>query len=200
MERTSERIVQRIVDAFKPRELPEGDPIFLSHSSEVDMQTIERLARQTDWIDFPHDVLCDNPLALAFMTPEAFAWFLPAYLVVSVTLYSESETLTSSLITCLTPPDEADSRQFEALVEETRALDRDLLVEEPRPGSLDADDELLEHFMERAAGLNLDEKAAVRDYLEYIDVAHGEDFPVFGPKQALDRYWARVARSTEEES
>jgi hypothetical protein len=200
MERTSERIVQRVVDAFKPRELREGDPIFLSHSSEVDMQTIERLARQSNWINFPHDVLCNNPLALAFMTPEAFAWFLPAYLVVSVTLYSESETLTSSLITYLTPPDEADSREFETLVEETRALDPDLLVEEPRPVSLDADDELLEHFMERVARLNLDEKAAVREYLEYIDAAHGEDFPVFGPKQAMDRYWARVARSTEEES
>jgi hypothetical protein len=200
MARTSERIVQRIVDAFKPRELPEDDPIFLSYSSEVDMQTIKRLARQRNWIHFPHDVLCNNRLALAFMTPKAFAWFLPAYLVVSVTRYSESETLTSSLITCLTPPDEADSRQFETLVEETRALDPDLLVDEPRPVSLGADDELLEHFMERVAGLNLDEKAAVRDYLEYIDTAHGEDFPAFGPRQALDRYWARGARSTEEES
>jgi hypothetical protein len=193
MARTSEQIAQRIVDAFKPRELPEGDPIFVSRSSEVDMPTIKRLARQSDWIDFPHDVLCANPLALAFMTPEAFAWFLPAYLVASVTAYSESDTLTSSLITCLTPPDEADSRQFETVIEETRALDPDLLVEEPRPVSLGADDELLAYFMERVARLNLDEKSAVRDYLEYIDVTHGEDFPVFGPKQALDRYWAMPA-------
>lgn len=200
MARTSEQIVQRIVDAFKPRELLQGEPIFFSHSSEVDMQTIDRLARRSNWIDFPHDVLCANPLALAFMTPEAFAWFLPVYLVVSITRYFESETLTSTLLTCLTPPDDADSRQFETLVEEIRALDPDVLVEEPRPVSLGADDELLEQFMERVAGLNPDQKAAVRDYLEFIDAAHGEDFPVFGPKQALDRYWTRVAPSTEEES
>ena len=195
-----ERIVQRIVDAFQPRELPEGDPIFLSHSSEVDMQTIAGLARQGTWIDFPHDVVCDNPLAPAFMTPEAFAWFLPACLVVSVTRYSECDTVTSTLLTCLTPPDEADSLQFETLVEEIRRLDPDLLVEEPRPGALEADDELLEQFLERAAGLKPEEKAAVRDYLEYIDAAHGKDFPVFGPKQALDRYWAKVAPSTKWES
>jgi hypothetical protein len=196
----SERIAQRIVDAFRPKELPKGDPIFLSHACEVDMETIERLARQSNWIDFPRDVLCANSLALAFMTPEAFAWFLPAYLVVSVTRYSESGMLTSTVITCLTPPDEADSRQFETLVEELRALDPDVLLEEPRPGSLHADGKLFEHFMERFTGLSLAEKAAVRDYLEYIDAAHGEDFPVFGPKQALDRYWATVARPTGEES
>ena len=193
MARTSERIVQRIVDAFGPRTLPERDPIFLSHSSEVDMRTIERLAGRSRWMELPHDVLCANPLALAFMTPDAFAWFLPAYLVVSVTRYAESDTLTSTLLTCLTPPDEADARQFEALVQETRALDPDVLVDEPRPDSLDADDDLLEHFMERAARLNPHEKAAVRDYLEYIDAAHGEDFPVFGPQQALERYWATGA-------
>jgi hypothetical protein len=190
MARTSEQVAQRITDAFKPRELPVGDPIFVSHSFRsryADHQT-SGAAKRLD--RFPHDVLCANPLALAFMTPEAFVWFLPAYLVASVTAYAESDTLTSSLITCLTPPDEADSRQFETLVEETRALDPDLLVEEPQPVSLGADDKLLAYFMERVARLNPDEKAAVRDYLEYIDAAHGEDFPVFGPKQALDRYWA----------
>jgi len=196
---TAERIAQRIVDAFRPRDLPGGDPIFLSTSYEVDTQTLERLARQGSWIDLGHEVLCENPLALAFMTPDAFAWFLPAYLLVSVIGYSESG-LTSTIITCLTPPDEADSVRFQTLVDETAELDQDLLVEEPQPVSLGTDDKLVELFTERFASLSLDQKAAVRDYLEYIDAAHGEDFPVFGPKQALDRYWARVPRSTEEQS
>jgi hypothetical protein len=196
----SERIAQRIVDAFKARELPKGDPIFLSHSSEVDTQTVERLARQSNWTDFPQDVLRANSMVLAFMTPEAFAWFLPACMVVSVTQYDENRTLTSTIITVLTPPNKADSLEFETLEEDLRALDPDVLLEEPRPGSLHADDELFEHFMKRFAGLSADEKAAIRDYLEYIDAAHGDDFPVFGPKQALDRYWAGGARSTGEES
>jgi hypothetical protein len=189
MEQMPEEIIQSIMTAFKARELPKGDPIFLSHSFEVDTQTIERLACQTKWENFPHDVICNNPLALAFMTPKAFAWLLPAYLVMSVALYSETDTLTTSLITCLTPPDEADACQFEALVEEARALDADLLQED-LIDSLGADDELLQLFMERAAVLTQDEKAAVRDYLEYVDAVHGEDFPAFGPKQALNRYWA----------
>jgi hypothetical protein len=196
---TPDRIRQRIVAAFSPRGRPEGS-IFESHSDEVDMPTIERLAREGNWIAIPHDVLCASPLALAFMTPEAFAWFLPAFMVVSVASYAGSDTLTSSVITCLTPPDEADARQFEQLVEDLRALDPDLLGDEPAPDSLGADAELLEQFVERAARLTLPEKAAVRDYLEYIDVAHGADFPAFGPKQALDRYWAAAARSGGQET
>lgn len=198
MEHTAEEIIQRIVASFKQRVLPKGDPVFLSHSLEVDTQTIERLAHQTSWINFPHDVLCDNPIALAFMTPGAFACFLPAYMIMSVALYSETDTLTTSIITCLTPMDESDARQFDELVEEMRALDADILEEEP-VDTLGGDDELHQLFMERIAVLTADEKAAVRDYLEYIDAAHGEDFPAFGPKQALDRYWAAAAGSADRE-
>jgi len=188
-------MIQRIVVAFKDRNLPEGDPVFQSHSSEVDATMIVRLAYQTTWFDFPREVVCNNPLALAFMTPKAFAWFLPAYLVVSVARYAETDTLTTTIVTCLTPPDEADASTFEALVEEMRALNANIF-EEARIGSLGLDDQLLQLFIERVGVLADNEKAAVRDYLEYMDATHGADFPAFGPKHALDRYWARAARSS----
>lgn len=200
MAQASERIAQRIVHAFKARALSPSDPIFLSYSSEVDTQTVEGLARQSNWPDFPQDVLRANSVALAFMTPEAFAWFLPACMLMSVMQYDENRALTSIIITALTPPDKADSLEFESLEDDIRALDPDALIEEPSPGSLYADDELMEYFEKRFAGLSSDEKAAIRDYLEYIDTAHGDDFPVFGPKQALGRYWAKGAWSTGEQS
>ena len=56
----------------------------------------------------------------------------------------------------------------------------------------EADDAIAQQLAERAALLTPDEKAAVCDYLEYLDATHGADFPVFGPKQAL-KYWS-VAR------
>jgi len=188
---SAEEVIQHIVVAFGKRSLPEGAPIFQSFSSEVDTAAMERLARDTAWIDLPHDVLCDNPVALALMTPEAFAWFLPAYMVMSITLYAETDTLTTTIITCLTPPDDADKAQFAELVEDMRALGVE--VDEAEAGSADEDAGVLELFMERVAVLTEVEKAAVRDYLEYIDATHGADFPVFGPKQALDRCWRTAA-------
>lgn len=176
--------------------LPLGDPVFMSHSSEVDMPTFERLAREDSWIDFPHDFIGANPLAPAFMTPAAFARLIPAYLVVSLTRYAESGALTSTVLTCLTPPDPADASAFEAQVEGLRARAPDVLLEEPGPSSLDVGDPLVTLFLERVGALNPHEKAAIRDYLAYIDAAHGEDFPVFGPRQALERYWAGAAGLT----
>jgi hypothetical protein len=189
---TSQEIILRIVAAFEQRTLPEGAPLFESYSSEVDTDEFERLARHTTWIEFPKDVLCDNPLAPAFLTPEAFAWLLPAYLVVSVTLYSETDTLTGTLLTCLTPPDDADAVAFKALTDDMAALG--VALDEDLPDNyLGADDGLREHFGVRAAVLTQDEKVAIRDYLEHIEAVHGADFPVFGPKQALDRYWRAAA-------
>jgi hypothetical protein len=171
--------------------LPEGAPLFRSYSSEVDTGEFERLARHSTWIDFPRDVLCDNRLALVFMTPEAFAWLLPAYPVISVTLHSETDTLTGTILTCLTPPDQADAEELAALAVDMAAFGVDL--HEDVPDNLGADDQLLQVFSARAAALTQDEKVAIRDYLEHIEAEHGADFPVFGPKQALDRYWRAAA-------
>lgn len=191
MTSSAEDVIQRIVVAFEKRTLQEGAPIFKSFSSEVDTEAIERLARDSAWVDLPHNVLCDNPLALALMTPEAFAWFLPAYMVMSITLYAETDTLTTTIMTCLTPPDDADEAQFEELVEDMRALSVE--VDEAEAGRADENAGVLQLFMERVAVLTGVENAAVRDYLEYIDATHGADFPAFGPRQALDRYWSRAA-------
>jgi hypothetical protein len=188
---SAEDVIQYIVVAFEKRSLQEGTPIFQSFSSEVDTEAMERLARDTAWIDLPHDVLCDNPLALALMTPEAFAWFLPAYMVMSITLYAETDTLTTTLTTCLMPPDDTDEAQFAALVEDMHALG--IEVDEAEVGFADQDAGVLQLFMERVAVLTEVEKAAVRDYFEYIDATHGMDFPIFGPNQALDRFWRTAA-------
>jgi hypothetical protein len=195
MAQTAAEVIQRIVVAFERRSLPEGATVFRGYSSEVDMPGIERAARHIRWIEIPHDILCANPLALAFMTPEAFGWFLPAYLIVSIALYRETDTLTTTIITCLTLPDEADADRFDSLAEDVRALGVD--IQEELPNSLGADDELFQLFRQRADMLSRAEKAAVRDYLEYVEATHSADFPAFGPKQALDRYWATAATSAD---
>jgi hypothetical protein len=127
------------------------------------------------------------------MTPAAFAWFLPAYMVMSITLYAETDTLTTTIITCLTPPDSVDETQFTELVEDMRALGVE--VDETKAGSAEEDAGVLQLFMDRVAVLTEVERAAVRDYLEYIDATHSQDFPVFGPKQALDRFWRTASPS-----
>lgn len=193
--KTAQDTIQRIANAFEDRILPNADPVFQSYTCEVDMRVMARLAHQTTWFDFPGEVVCNNPLALAFMTPEAFAWFLPAYLVRSISPYRGADSLTTTILTCLTPPDAADASTFQSLVEQLHALNADI-IDEAEIDSLGPNDRLLQLFLDRASVLDDCEKAAVRDYLEYMDATHGADFPVFGPKDALDRYWTRTVESS----
>jgi hypothetical protein len=184
--------IGNICEAFEHRVLAQDDPVFVSQSSEVDLATFQKMARTTKWRDIPHSVVVDNPMALAFATPAAFAWLLPAYMVVSVSMYAQTDLLTAGILTCLTPPDEADDHLCRQLVEEMRAIDPGLADDLP-PDDTGAYDELARVFMDRAETLTPSEKGAVRDYLEYIEAAHGADFPAFGPRQALNRYWDRQA-------
>lgn len=190
----AQELIQHIVAAFARRSLPPSISIFQSHSSEVDTTELERIARHAKWIDVGHDLISDNPLAIAFMTPEAFAWFLPAYLVLSVTLHSEIDSLTGTILTCLTPPDPTDADEFGALAADMAALGVDL--DEDLPDNLGADERLRQVFSARTAVLTREEKVAVREYLEHLEAEHGAEFPAFGPQQALDRYWrAATAKS-----
>lgn len=189
------RVVRQIRAAFRARARPRADAVFESPPVEVDGRALESLARRAStWDELPQDVLADNPLALAFMSPEAFAWFLPAYMILSIERYVETDMLTGSVIARLTPPDPADAREFEQLVEHMRELDLEL--DESASGCFSVDDSLQRDFDARVALLGDDERAAVRDYLRYVEAEHGADFPVFGPQQALARFWAHTSATT----
>ncbi len=193
MQQTERDLIHAIKAAFGHRRLAATTPIFESHSVEVASETIEAMARQVPWTEFPEEVLSDNPLALAFMSPAAFATFLPAYMTVSISHYCETGTLTSSLVTALTPPDAEDARRFAELAAELEA--EDPTSRDDLPLDCLVDEQLLQVFHERAAELTDTERDAVRAYLEFIERAHGEDFPIFGPQQALERFWGRSAAS-----
>ncbi|WP_010523357.1 DUF6714 family protein [Aquimarina agarivorans] len=191
MKTTPELLIQSIAHAFQHRKLPKSKSLFMSNSSEIDTQKMEQIAFETEWINFPNDILLKNSEALNFMNPEAFAWLLPAYLILSITLYSETDTLTGTIINCLTLPDDADANEFESLTKEMYAQDPEF-EETNFTGSLEADKELLDFFYNRVTLFNKDEEIAIRNYLIYINEMYGKDFPVYGPKNALDRYWLKA--------
>lgn len=178
-----------IQQAFAARRLPADDPVFTSHSPELDADLLLELV-QGEWTDLPWQALCRNSIALALATPAAFAYFLPAAMAASLAHYAKCGALTSMLLTCLTPQDDSD-------VETMAQLERDF--EELEPGFLDEDSSSGvfakgegedEDFEQRIALLTGPERDAVRAYLRCLDDLHGADFPVFGPREALERFWA----------
>lgn len=192
MKSTAKEIINRIRLAFERRELVDKEDVFMSYTYEGDIAAFKKLAYYDSWQDLPQKVLQANPEAPMFMTTPAFAWFLPAYLTISIVDYSRNGSLASGMITCLTPPDEVDASIYDALIDDLRKVDPALVGESDSSVFRENDDQL-QRFEDFVNLLNLEEKIAIRDYLLYIDANYSADYPVFGPKLALERYWSIVA-------
>lgn len=132
---------------------------------------------------------------LWMLTPEAFLYFLPAFMHASLQSYTSVSVFASELIDALTEPFRAD------VVE---ALDK--LAERPSEIGLPQDlTELLRKqqlewfdsgtptaiFHERFDDLTYAEGAAVLAFFDAFQKAHGANFPFDELKIAVDRYWSR---------
>lgn len=136
---------------------------------------------------------------LWMLTPEAFLYFLPAFMHASLQSYASVSVFASELIGALTAPSRAD------VVE---AVDR--LAERPSGLCLPQDrTELLRKqqlewfdsgaptaiFHERFDNLTHAEGAAVLAFFVAFQETHGANFPFDELKIAVDGYWSRYRAS-----
>jgi hypothetical protein len=135
---------------------------------------------------------------LGMLTPEAFRYFLPAFMSAGISEYASLDTFVAELVTALTEPMLNDVHQ---------ALDRVARIPPEMGLSLDVFELLKQQQMEwyegggpqalfasRTEGLSPSEGAAILAFLVAIRDAHGEDFPLGDPQVAIDRYWARFLK------
>jgi len=168
MKRDSERkeqVISQIRLAFADVTRPEADNIVIGH----DPESVEvRIAFEgKDWHDIGVGVLVPQRMdSLCFMTPEAYHYYLPAYMITGIEVYYDSDLALDSAVDSLTKPEPQDGSYY-------------------RKESLDT-------FRRRIGLLSNEQKKAVRVFLEYLDSEHGDDYPIWGPRTALERYWRSV--------
>jgi hypothetical protein len=95
-------LVQIIENAFK--DVPYPDVI--TDNKSLEGLAIAEAFRGKNWRDLSVEFLRYNESALGFFTPKAFHYFLPAFLIVSVTKHKEADVIPSSLVFILTPNEE----------------------------------------------------------------------------------------------
>lgn len=136
---------------------------------------------------------------LWMLAPEAFRYFLPAFLHASLESYASLSVFASELVGALTEPSRTD------VVE---ALDRSARIP-PGLGLPDDTAELLRKqqlewfdsgtplaiFHERVDDLTAAEGAAILAFFVAFEEAHGVDFPFGELATAVDRHWARYRAS-----
>lgn len=191
---------ERFFAAFASRPQPTSGQIIRPAVSSHDAAKLRELlaARTpTELMDYQIRIVVGGNLWM--LTPEAFLYFLPAFLHVSLQSYASVSIFASELIGALTEPSRAD------VVE---ALDR-LAQRPPGPG-LPQDminilrEQQLEWFdsgtptavfHERFDNLTHAEGAAVLAFFVAFQEAHGADFPFDELRIAVDRYWSRYRTS-----
>lgn len=67
--------------------------------------------RGKHWKEIPLDVLRYHSSAIFFLTPEAYRFYLPAYLIAGSVNYDEADVIPDSVVFSITPP--SDERDFD---------------------------------------------------------------------------------------
>jgi hypothetical protein len=136
---------------------------------------------------------------LWMLTPEAFLYFLPAFLHASLESYASVSVFASELIGALTKPSRTDvvaaSDQIARSPSEL-GLPGDM-TELLRKQQLEWFDSGIPTaiFHERFDNLTHSEGAAILAFFVAFQEPHGADFPFDELETAVDRYWARYRAS-----
>jgi uncharacterized protein DUF6714 len=198
MRTRSQALLQDITDSFADAAMPDIAHL-LEPGAEAELEG-ERIVAGFGgrrWWDVPHDVLVDRFEALEYFSPQAFRYYLPAFLIASVTYYADDDVLADYVISALTVPQPSDSDGMrDALVAELG--DEGLIAPgDPiwaRMQAYYSSGEGARHFSQRVSGFSPLQARAIRHFLEYMRDEHGADFSASGPTQALERYWNQIPK------
>ena len=187
-------------NAFASRPRPPATQIIRPGVSQHEVDHLrDLLARltSTELTDYELQTVVESNLWM--LTPEAFLYFLPAFLHASLESYASVSVFASELIGALTEPSRTDV--VEALDRLARFQSelglQDHMTELLRKQQLEwfDSDTPLAIFHERFDNLTHAEGAAILAFFVAFQEAHGADFPFGELETAVDRYWARYRAS-----
>ncbi len=189
----------RFFDAFASRPRPQATQILRPTLSYEGDRLCELLATKTSTALSVYDLRTEVEGYLWMLAPDAFRYFLPAFLHASLESYASVSVFASELVGALTEPSRTD------IVE---ALDRVTQI----PSGLSLPDDMTELlrkqqlewfdsgtplaiFHERFDTLTPAEGVAILAFFVAFQEAYGANFPFGELEIAVDRYWVRYRSS-----
>ncbi len=190
----------RFFNAFASRPRPTATQIIrpvVSHYEGEHLRELLATKTSTELTDYELRTVVESNLWM--LTPEAFLYFLPAFLHASLESYASVSVFASELIGALTEPSRTDV--VEAIDQVARSQAGlglpDDMTELLRKQQLEWFDSGTPTaiFHERFDNLTHAEGAAILAFFAAFQEAHGADFPFNELETAVDRYWARYRAS-----
>jgi hypothetical protein len=114
-----------IIAAFSASPYPGDEQICADQSAnDPECQEIAAAFRGKHWKDVSVEMVREHADALPLLTPAAFRYFLPAYMVASAEAYYDVDVASESVLSNLTPPAVRDGWQWDFFLERARQFDR----------------------------------------------------------------------------
>jgi hypothetical protein len=172
----SAQLISEIAEAFQGRARPADDRLAFSQPGcpGYEGDQVARFFRGRDWRDLTAQPLIDDPeldryTFMAFMTPEGFVYFLPAFLRLALDVDGPLE-ISETLAFKLKPPTSDGTTT-----------------------------NLEQHFAEIVGALSPAQRESVRHTLEFLAEAFDQRGYVINlARQALDDYWAHLGTTERE--
>ena len=165
-----EQLRRKIEDAFADAKYPGDDS--LVEWKDWESVDLARLLKGKHWKDLTLDMMNRESGALYLLTPQAFRFYLPAYLIGSLLHHEYWFAEVVSYV--LMPP------------EGKREIDENELAWK---GETEQYKYIVKRFEKTAGRLTKEQKSAVRFYWEFLRDEHSEDYPDDAPEIALKTYW-----------
>jgi hypothetical protein len=193
-----ERLIQQIEAAFAGMEQPGDEEIVPDLRQLEDNYDL----KGRHWRDLTAADILEHEGSPFLFTPVAYRFFLPAYLLAAVRDYEGADVAVGSIISSLTKRDIRDLlsslewhldrlrwKDFTPGINDERSERADVEYWERRAREYDQAYEE-NWFLERMEPLTLEQKLAVKEFLQYMTEVHPRSR---GPEasKALERYWAQ---------
>jgi hypothetical protein len=105
---TAAELTDLIQSAFAEVEYPGDSKLVYDNSgTHLECAEVEKEFKGKHWNVMPLEVLRRNSASIFFLSPEAYQFYLPAYLLCSILHYAESDKIPDSIVFSLIPPIDA---------------------------------------------------------------------------------------------
>ncbi len=156
-----ETVYEKIHESFDNIPYP-GDKNIGAHPPGVCLETdaVVEFFHGKQWQDITLEELQegykgDASACLDFMTPDAYRFYVPAYMLIALSNYNDADVIADTAINSFIPPDESS-------------------------------DDMYQWWEQRIGGFLLEQREAIIAFLEYMQDAHAEDYPIHSPAEALE--------------
>ena len=186
-------LAEQIESAFAATSYPGDEHICDPRPGDDEVSEYAMEFRGIMWQKLHPTFLLLHYAALSFFTHEAFRYYLPAYLLADLYGFERGEAGAADPVYHLTHglaerPGLTDA-MIAQMIEQAQAENPDLQLT-PEMYKVGDSYDWHAYALERFAGFNRDERAAIAAYLEHAAAADPYERPVI--ETALDQYWRKI--------